>query len=174
MISGTLISDSRRFCEIRRRCPQAVAVALFCTVFAAPAVAQEAIQVVGLDGRSTSVSLAALERRRVDTSDAAGIKTTHEGVLLRDVLIKAGVPMDLRGKALARVVIATGADGYQVTYAIAELDPGFNDHVVLIANRRNGQPLLADSGPLQIIVPQDKRAARWVRQVRSIEVRQLP
>jgi hypothetical protein len=48
----------------------------------------------------------------------------------------------------------------------------FNDHVILIANRRNGQPLLADAGPLQIIVPQDNLQARWIRQVRTLEVKQ--
>ena len=46
--------------------------------------------------------------------------------------------------------------------------------MVLIVDRRNGQPLLPDSGPLQIIVPQDRRPARWIRQVTTLEVRQLP
>lgn len=148
-----------------------------CTLFAAGvAHAQTSIDVVGLDGKKSSISLAGLERKTFSTADAAGIKTTHEGVALRDVLLKAGVPLGdaLRGKALARVVIVSAADGYQVTFAIAELDPGFTDHVILIADTRNGKPLLADSGPLQVIVPQDKRAARWVRQVTSVEVRELP
>ena len=156
---------------------QVAALLVLCTVVApAAARAQQSIDVVGLDGKKTTVLLSVLERKSVVTADAAGIKTTHEGVLVRDVLMKAGVPMGeaLRGKALARVVIATAVDGYQVAYAIAELDPGFTDNVVLIADTRNGKPLLADSGPLQIVVPQDKRAARWVRQVTTLEVRQLP
>ena len=65
-------------------------------------------------------------------------------------------------------------DGYQVAFAIAELDAGFTDQLVLIADTRNGKPLLADSGPLQIVVQQDKRAARWIRQVTTLEVRQVP
>lgn len=158
---------------------QTAALLLICTLIVTADVAarqQRSIDVVGIDGKKTTVQLALLERKSVNTADAAGIKTTHEGVLLRDVLAKAGVPMGdaLRGKALARAVIATAADGYQVAYAIAELDPQFNDHIVLIADTRNGKPLLADSGPLQIVVPQDKRPARWVRQVTLLEVRQLP
>jgi hypothetical protein len=157
-----------------RRTAQLLALAAIC--LPASAAAQSSIQVVGLDGQHHDISFDSLSRVSVATADAAGIKTTHEGVALRDVLIKAGVPMGaaLRGKALAQVVLATAADGYQVAYAIAELDPEFNDQVIVIADRRNGQPLLPDSGPLQIIVPQDKRAARWVRQVKTLEVRQLP
>jgi hypothetical protein len=70
-------------------------------------------------------------------------------------------------------VIATAADDYRVAFALAEVDADFNDHVILIADTRNGKPLLPDTGPLQIVVPQDKRAARWVRQVTTLEVRQL-
>jgi hypothetical protein len=153
-----------------------VAVLAVCTVSAATmAWAQPSIDVIGLDGRKTTVAFDGMPRQSIDTADAAGIKTTYAGVALRDVLAKAGVPMGeaLRGKALARVVIATATDGYQVAFAIAELDPGFNDDLVLIADTRNGKPLLADSGPLQIIVPQDRRAARWVRQLTRLEVRQL-
>ena len=138
--------------------------------------AQTSIDVVDLNGRKASVSLEGLERHSVTTADRAGIKTTHEGVLLRDVLARAKVPLgdELRGKALARAVVATGLDGYQVAYAMAEIDAAFNDHMVLIVDRRNGQPLLPDSGPLQIVVPQDKRPARWIRQVITLEVKQLP
>jgi hypothetical protein len=156
---------------------QAAMLAAVCTLIpVSHAGAQTSIDVVGLNGRKASVSLHGLERRFVTTVDGAAIKTVHEGVLLRDVLARAHVPLgnELRGKALARAVVATAADGYQVAFAIAEIDAAFNDHMVLIVDRRNGQPLLPDSGPLQIVVPQDKRPARWIRQVTTLEVKQLP
>jgi hypothetical protein len=146
------------------------------TLTAAVAVqAQTSIDVIGLDGHKSSVSFQGLERKAVITGER-GIKATHEGVALRDVLAKAGIPLGaaLKGKALARVVIATAVDGYQVAFAIAEIDAAFNDSVILISNTRDGQSLLPDSGPLQLVVPQDKRPARWVRQVTTLEVRQLP
>jgi hypothetical protein len=150
-------------------------IALFCTKITAVAVFAQTIDVVGLDGKSVSVALAGLERRSVVTQDR-GLRTEFEGIALRDVLGKAGVPFGdaIRGAALARVVIASARDGYRVAYAIAELDAGFTDQIVLLADRRDGKPLLADTGPLQIIVPNDKRAARWIRQVTKLEVRQLP
>jgi hypothetical protein len=46
--------------------------------------------------------------------------------------------------------------------------------VILLADRRDGQPLAAAEGPLRLVVPDEKRHARWVRQVRSCTVRRAP
>lgn len=152
----------------------AVAVAVCALAAALPARAQSSVDVVGLDGRRVAVTFGGMDRKTVITSDH-GLKTTFEGVALRDILTKAGVPLGeaLHGKALARIIIATATDGYQVAFAIAEVDAGFTDQVILVADRRNGQPLLPDTGPLQIVVPLDKRAGRWVRQVTKLEVRDV-
>ena len=152
-----------------------VATGLVCTLITAAAVLGQtpATEVVGPDGRAAVVALEKMERTVV--TEDRGLRTTFEGVALRDVLAQAGVVFGekLRGKALAQVVLGTARDGYQVAYAIAELDAAFTDHVVLLADRRDGRPLLPDTGPWQIIVPNDKRPARWIRQVSRIEVRQL-
>jgi hypothetical protein len=151
-------------------------IAAFFTLLAASTSGAQTIQVVGLDGRASAIDTKGLERRSVVTQDR-GLKTTFEGVALRDVLAKAGVPFGdalKGGAALTRVVIARASDGYTVAYAIAELDAAFTDQIVLLADRRNGNPLVADTGPWQIVVPNDKRAARWIRQVTRLEVRQLP
>jgi hypothetical protein len=52
---------------------------------------------------------------------------TYTGVRLADLLGKLGVPLgsELRGKALANYVVATGSDGYQATLALGEIDPAF-------------------------------------------------
>jgi hypothetical protein len=152
-----------------------LAASVICTAHTASAVGAQTLDVVGLDGKSVSVSLGTLERRTVVTEDR-GLRAEFQGVALRDVLIRAGIPFGdaLRGPALARVIVASAPDGYRVAYAIAELDAGFTDQVVLVADRRDGRPLLPDTGPLQIVVPNDKRPARWIRQVNKIEVRQLP
>jgi hypothetical protein len=145
-----------------------------CTVIAAPAAAQAPLEVIGPDGKSVAVALAALERRTVVVEDR-GLRTTFEGVALRDVVARAGAVLGdkLRGTLLAQVVLVTARDGYQVAYAIAELDAAFTDQIVLLADRRDGKPLLPDTGPWQMVVPNDKRPARWMRQVVKIEVKQL-
>ena len=76
----------------------------------------------------------------------------------------------LRGPAIALYVVVEAADGYRAVYALAELDSAFTDRVILLADRRDGRPLSAREGPLQVIVPGEKKHARWVRQVIRLRV----
>ena len=93
------------------------------------------------------------------------------GVRLEDILSRAGVSMDkpLRGKALASFVRVTAADQYQVVFGLADLDATLGHTQVLLVDTRDGKPLDKD-GPLRLLVPGDKRPARWVRNVSTIEV----
>jgi hypothetical protein len=92
-------------------------------------------------------------------------------VKLEDVLTRAGVSLDkpLRGRALASFVRVTAADQYQVVFGLADLDPTLGNTPVLLVDMRDGKPLDKD-GPVRLLVPGDKRPARWVRNVISIEV----
>jgi hypothetical protein len=47
------------------------------------------------------------------------------------------------------------------------------DKTVLTAFRRNGAELDTNSGPLRLVIPDEKHQMRWVRQVTSIEVIRL-
>jgi hypothetical protein len=97
---------------------------------------------------------------------------TYSGVLLATLLAKVDAPAgkELRGAAMANYVVATGSDGYGVVLAVAEVMPGFQEGQVLVADTKNGQPL-GDYGPFQLIVSNDKRPARWVRNLNSISLR---
>jgi DMSO/TMAO reductase YedYZ molybdopterin-dependent catalytic subunit len=116
--------------------------------------------------------LARMPRRTVEAKDHDGKPTKFEGVVLADVLASAGVPFGsvLRGENLARFLLATAADGYRVVFALPELDPEFTDDVVLLADRRDGQPLPEREGPLRLVVPHEKRQARWIRQLTTLTV----
>lgn len=98
---------------------------------------------------------------------------TWSGVPLMDLLAHLGVPhgKDLHGKALAEYVVATGADGYKAVVALGEIDPDFHTGQVLIADGMNGQPLGSQTGPFRLIVTEDKRPARSVRKLVSIEIK---
>jgi hypothetical protein len=98
---------------------------------------------------------------------------TYSGVRLADLLGKMGAPLghDLRGVALSGYLVATGADGYVAVIALAEADPTFHSGEVLVADTMNGAPLDAKSGPFKLVVTEDKRPARWVRNLVSIELR---
>jgi hypothetical protein len=115
-------------------------------------------------------------RQTVMATDEHGITASYGGVALRDVLTKAGVPAGqaIRGPVMLDVVVVGASDGYRVVFALPELDPAFTDRVVIIADTRDGAPLPAREGPYQLIVPGDKRPARWVRQVTGLDVERIP
>ncbi len=100
---------------------------------------------------------------------------TYSGVPLSALLAKLDAPLgpQLRGKALATYILATGSDGYSVVLSIAEADPDFHGGQIIVADTRDGQPL-AKSGPFQLIVSEDKRPARWVHNLVSISLQTVP
>lgn len=119
----------------------------------------------------TAADLSHLPRHSVRAAEH-GKEAAFEGVALSDVLKMAGIPTGehLRGKLLVKYLLVDARDGYQVVFALAELDSAFTDREVLLADRRDGKPLSAEEGPLRIVVPGEKRPARWVRQVRELKV----
>jgi len=121
----------------------------------------------------TATALARLPHRTVRAKDHDGRESSFEGVTLVEVLKAAGVKFgnDLRGKALATYLLVEAADGYRVVFALPEFDPASTDHVILLADRRDGKPLDGKEGPLRIVVPDEKRHSRWVRQVVSLKLR---
>jgi len=101
------------------------------------------------------------------------VTNVYEGVSMRELLTRAGIPAgeELRGAELAKSVLVTGADGYKVAFGIAEFDPAFTDRVSILADTKDGQPLSGNAAPFQIVIQGEKRPARWVRQVISIEIK---
>jgi hypothetical protein len=103
----------------------------------------------------------------------ANVDETYSGVRIADLLAKLGAPLGegLRGKALANYVIATGSDGYKSVLALGEVDPSFHPGEVIVADAMDGKALDAHNGPFKVVVTEDKRPARSVRNLVSIELR---
>ena len=119
----------------------------------------------------TAADLAKLPRRTVRASDH-GKEGVFEGVLLGEVLKLAGVSLGekLHGGQLALYLVVEASDGYRAVFALPEVDSAFTDREILLTDRRDGQPLSAKEGPLRIVVPDEKRQARWVRQVIALRI----
>ena len=116
--------------------------------------------------------IAAFQRQTIRVSDEKGVQIEYSGVPVVEILQQAGAPMgkELRGPNMALGVIARAPDGYQVLFSLTEFDPAFSDRVILLADHRDGKPLDKREGPLRIVVPGDKRGARWIRGVDTLEV----
>ena len=129
----------------------------------------------GANHAPVSISLAefrALRHVSITVHNAhANADETYSGVPLAELLAKLDAPLGekLRGKALANYIVASGSDGYSVVLSIAEVDPSFHGGEILVADKRDGQPL-GKSGPFQLIVSEDKRPARWVHNLVSISL----
>lgn len=97
---------------------------------------------------------------------------TYSGVRVADLLAKMDAPLGtkLRGTTLSAYLVATGSDGYVAVVALAEADPSFHSGEVIVADVMNGQPIGEKSGPFKLVVTEDKRPARWVRNLVSLEL----
>jgi hypothetical protein len=136
---------------------------------------QGGLHVIGEGQNHLDLSLAdiaALPRQKIQVSTEKGVQTEYEGVPVAEILRKAGAPSGkgLKGPDMALGLVARAPDGYHVLYSLAEFDPAFNDRVIILADHHDGQPLDAREGPLRIVVPGDKREARWIRGVDTLEV----
>jgi hypothetical protein len=95
------------------------------------------------------------------------------GPALAEVLGKLGLPAaeTLRGAALQRGIVVHARDGYAVLFSLGELDPATGAEPAIIATQCDGKPIGPEEGPYRLVLPGDKRPARSVRQVESIELR---
>lgn len=120
----------------------------------------------------SQADLGQMDTENVGVSDQNDQMHTFVGVRLIDILAKAGVPVgdDLHGANMAKYVLVTAKDGYKVVYSLPELDPTFTNQVFVLAFEKDGQPLSADAGPFQMVVSQDMKDTRWIRQVIDIKV----
>jgi hypothetical protein len=139
------------------------------------ATAPNSVQVKNEQGKVTTLSaadLGKLPRVKVTATGHSGKAATYEGVSLAEVLRAANVTLgqDLKGPLLANWLVVVGADGYRVVFSLPEVDPALTDKSVLLADTKDGKPLDDKEGPYRLIVPHDKRAVRWVRQVTQVIV----
>ena len=67
-------------------------------------------------------------------------------------------------------MLARATDGYQVLFSIGELDPAISDGQVLVADAADGAPLSGENGRFRLVLPKDKRGARSMRLLASLDV----
>jgi hypothetical protein len=123
-------------------------------------------------GKQTVLSRADLEALpHVKVSSGSG-GAMYEGADLRAVLEKGGVELgaSMKGKKMASCLLVEAADGYRVVIALPEIDPAFNDKQFVLAFLRDGKVMDDSEGPYRLVISEEKRMARWVRQVKQLKI----
>jgi len=134
------------------------------------------LTVTGLDGKTTAYSAAdlkALTHKSITVyNEHAKANETYSGVPLTELLAKASVPTGsaLRGKLFLLYVLAEGTDHYRVVYSLDETDPVNHTGDVIVADTLNGAALTTD-GAFKLVSSEDKRPARWVRNLTTVTVK---
>ncbi len=146
-----------------------------CLSNAQATVNQASVKISGEVKASLELNLDSLNKFKqtvVMRKDKDGKDHTYTGVILSDILQKAGVPSgkDLRGKNLTKYVLIGASDGYEVVFALAELDKDFTDRVIILADTVDGKPLPAGEGPFRIIVQDEKKPARCIKMITGIKI----
>jgi hypothetical protein len=103
-------------------------------------------------------------------NEHAKANQTYSGVPLMALLKPLGVPDKPHGKDLRLYLLAEGADGYGVVFAVAEANPDVHIGNVIVADSMDGKPL-ADDGVFKLVLEGEKRPARWVRNLTTIKVK---
>jgi hypothetical protein len=102
-------------------------------------------------------------------TDHGPLHATFQGPLLWSVLVQEKAvdpahPTD----AVRQTVTVTGSDGYTAILALGEISPEFENKQVILAEQMDGKPLGPDH--LRMVVPDDRRGGRSVRDVVRIAV----
>ncbi|RZK16410.1 MAG: molybdopterin-binding protein [Pedobacter sp.] len=156
--------------------PKATLILLMASIFSfTKAQTTDVVKIGGTLTKPYELTLADLQkmpRVKVSRKNQDSSTFQYTGVLLSTILEKGGATLgkDLRRDNLTKYVIIEAIDGYQVIFALAELDADFTDEKIILADTVDNEPLLATEGPFRIIVEHDKRPARCIKQVTSIKI----
>lgn len=121
-------------------------------------------------------ALKSMPATSIEVQDDSGATAEYTGVSLSVLLAASGVEFGkaLRGDRLADYVMVSAADGYRALFAVVEVDSAFRPRPILLCYAKNGLPLPEKEGPLRLVVGDEDRRARWVRQITTIAVGHVP
>ena len=138
--------------------------------------AQTSISVEGEVARPlklTPTDIGRMKNVEVTAADRDGKEHRYSGVPVYEILQQAGVTLgpQLRGENMSKYLLVKSGDGYEVLFSLPEVDSTFASRVIILADKMDGQPLPAGKGPFRIVVPGEKKPARWIWEVTTMTVR---
>jgi hypothetical protein len=142
----------------------------------------DSVALTGLVERPGSYSVAALSEMPAVEVAPAPSRGHHDlmrserrfkGVPVWRLLEDAGPVLDpeINEHILRKVVVARDAEGYGVVVAAGEIEPRFQNAPFIIATQDEDGSLLSSDGGLRLIAPYDVAAARHVKAISILELR---
>jgi DMSO/TMAO reductase YedYZ molybdopterin-dependent catalytic subunit len=123
--------------------------------------------------------LQALTQTVTYTSGGAPVTDTFTGVLLTDVIARAGgatTDPTAKNDILAHYVVATGSDGYRAVFSMGEIDPRFGGEQIMLAydDESGGLGWHGADGRARMVVPGDAAGGRYVSDLVGLTVEAGP
>ena len=152
-----------------------IALVILCSVLTGLRLTAQTITITGAGIQPLVINKAMFQ----DMKQAVVMAKAHDekvhrysGVTLANLLTKAGMLLGdtAKRKTIVSCLVVTAADNYKAIYALSEIDPLFANRTIIVADRADKKALPEEDGPFQIIVPGEKKHARWVRQVTALDV----
>ena len=106
------------------------------------------------------------------TATSKGREIHFRGVPLLKVIERAEpkANLDRKNAALALAVVVEARDRYAAAFSLCELRDEYGHAPAFVAVEIDRRPLEADRGPVELIVPNDRKSSRWVHSVARIHV----
>ena len=145
------------------------------------------LTITGLDGVSKMLSVAemmAMPQSSVTVTNGHTQKQeTYGGVAVKDLLALvtpahvvpvAGTDAATRPRVSPRmtVVVARGTDGFRVAITLCDTDPECRSGQAIVADTVDGRSLTTD-GAFKLILTEDKKPGRWVRNLDALTLKNL-
>ncbi len=133
------------------------------------------LTLTGLGGTARTLSpdeFKALPHTAVQVHNAHnGKDESYSGVLVRDLL--ALVPPPAGSKNVStnmQVVVAGATDNFHVAITLCDTNADCRSGQAVVADTQDGAPIAAD-GAFKLILTEDKKPARWARNLQSLTVK---
>lgn len=96
----------------------------------------------------------------------------YSGVLLSELLSRSDLAFtdSTKKEILTKYILVEATDGYKVIFSLAEIDPNISNQLIILADSMDGKQLPLNDGTFKVIVPNDKKPARCIRQVTAIKI----
>lgn len=141
----------------------------------APAARSTSLAVTGLAGTTRTLTpdeFKALPHVTVQVHNAHNNKDeSYSGVPVRELLALVPPPAGSKNvSANMQVVIAGATDSFHVAITLCDTNPDCRSGQAIVADTQDGAPMAAD-GAFKLILTEDKKPARWARNLQSLTVK---